>query len=106
MLGFRPFSPHLQSSTFNSVVYAGGNVALEHRGFRVNVDVAADEQGVQWVCRSSIERIDGNREAGAPAGDELTIPRLKIDPLMAIHTLEHRAVAQIDEFCDRAHAAA
>jgi hypothetical protein len=25
---------------------------------------------------------------------------------MAIHTLEHRAVAQIDEFYDRAHAAA
>ena len=81
-------------------------MALEHRGFRVNVDVAADEQGVQWVCRSSIERIDGNSAEGAPAGDELTIPKLKIDPLMAIHTLEHRAVAQIDEFYDRAHAAA
>ena len=80
-------------------------MALEHRGFRVNVDVAADEQGVQWVCRSSIERIDGNRSEDAPAGDELTIPKLKIDPLMAIHTLEHKAMAQIDAFYDRAHAA-
>jgi hypothetical protein len=76
-------------------------VALEHRGFRVNVDVAPDEVGVQWLCRSVIERIDGNSAAGAPAGDELMIPRLKIDPLMAIHTLEHRAKSAIDEFCDR-----
>lgn len=80
-------------------------MALEHRGFRINVDVAADEPGVQWVCRSVIERIDGDVAAGVPAGEELTIPRLKIDPLMAIHTLEHRAKAAIDEFCDRPKAA-
>lgn len=81
-------------------------MALEHRGFRVNVDVAADAAGVQWVCRSVIERIDGNSAAGAPDGDELTISRLKIDPLMAIHTLEHRAKSVIDEFCDREKAVA
>lgn len=81
-------------------------MALEHRGFRVNVDVAADEQGVQWVCHSTIERIDGNSAEGVPAGDELTISRLKIDPLMAIHTLEQKAVIQIDAFYDRAHVAA
>lgn len=78
-------------------------MALEHRGFRVNVDVAADEQGVQWVCRSTIERIDGQSAEGAPAGDEMTISRLKIDPLLAIHTLEHKAVTQIDDFYNRAH---
>jgi hypothetical protein len=57
-------------------------VAIEHRGFRVNVDVTPDELGVQWVCRSVIERIDGDSAKGAPVGSELTIPRVKIDPLM------------------------
>jgi hypothetical protein len=79
-------------------------VAFEHRGFRVNVDVAADELGVQWVCRAVIERIDGKSSEGAPAGDEITIPRAKIDPLMAIGTLEHRAVTLIDDFYSREHA--
>jgi hypothetical protein len=81
-------------------------VALEHRGFRVNVDVVPDELGVQWVCRALIERIDGDSQKGAPVGPELTIPRVKIDPLMAISSLEHRATAVIDEFCDQGHATA
>jgi len=81
-------------------------VALEHRGFRVNVDVAPDEPGVQWVCRAVIERVDGGTNEGAPSGAELTIPRAKIDPLMAISTLEHRAVTLIDDFYDRRHAQA
>lgn len=75
-------------------------MALEHRGFRVNVDVAEDEQGMQWVCRSSIEPVNGKSRHGAPVGAEVTIPKLKIDPLLAIHTLEHRAVSEIDTFCD------
>jgi hypothetical protein len=80
-------------------------VALEHRGFRVNVDVVPDELGVQWVCRALIERIDGDSKKGAPVGPELTIPRVKIDPLMAISTLEHRSTLLIDEFCEQAQAA-
>jgi hypothetical protein len=80
-------------------------LALEHRGFRINVDVAEDEQGMQWVCRSRIEAIDGKR-VDALTGEEVTIPKLKIDPLLAIHTLEHRAVSEIDSFCDSAHVAA
>ena len=45
-------------------------MAFDHRGFRVSVDVAADEFGVQWVCRAAIERIDGDRTKGAPSGGE------------------------------------
>jgi hypothetical protein len=81
-------------------------VAIEHRGFRVNVDVTPDELGVQWVCRSVIERIDGDSAKGAPVGSELTIPRVKIDPLMAISSLEQRAVASIDDFYAQGHAVA
>ena len=81
-------------------------MALEHRGFRVNVDVVPDELGVQWVCRALIERIDGDRTKGVPVGPELTIPRVKIDPLMAISTLEHRSARLIDEFCEQAQAVA
>ncbi len=80
-------------------------MAFEHRGFRVSVDVAADEFGVQWVCRAAIERIDGDSKEGEPSGAELTIPRAKIDPLMAISTLEHRAVTLIDDFYERGDAA-
>jgi hypothetical protein len=81
-------------------------VALEHRGFRVNVDVVPDELGVQWICRALIERIDGDSKKGAPIGPELTIPRVKIDPLMAISTLEHRSTLLIDEFCEQGQAVA
>jgi hypothetical protein len=81
-------------------------VTFDHRGFRVSVDVAADEFGVQWVCRAAIERIDGDSMKGAPSGTELTIPRAKIDPLMAISTLEHRAVTLIDDFYERGDVAA
>jgi hypothetical protein len=80
-------------------------VALEHRGFRVSVDVVPDELGVQWICRAKIERIDGDTEKGAPVGPELAIPRVKIDPLMAISTLEFRSKVLIDEFCDGGQAA-
>jgi hypothetical protein len=93
-------------SDLNIVVSLEVVVALEHRGFRVNVDVVPDELGVQWVCRALIERIDGDSQKGAPVGPELTIPRVKIDPLMAISTLEHRAAVVIDEFCDQGHVAA
>lgn len=81
-------------------------MALEHRGFRVSVDVVPDELGVQWVCRAVIERIDGDSKKGAPVGPELTIPRVKIDPLMAISTLEHRSTLLIDEFCEQGQAVA
>ena len=74
-------------------------MAIEHRGFRVDVNVVPDELGVQWMCKAVIERLDGDESKGVPAGPELAIPRVKIDPLMAISSLEQRAVVVIDEFC-------
>jgi hypothetical protein len=78
---------------------SGGFVAIEHRGFRVNVNVVPDELGVQWMCKAVIERVDGDDSRGVPEGPELAIPRVKIDPLMAMSSLEQRAVVVIDEFC-------
>jgi hypothetical protein len=83
---------------------SGGFVAIEHRGFRVDVNVVPDELGVQWMCRAMIERIDGDSAKGVPPSPELAIPRVKIDPLMAISSLEHRAVALIDDFCEQGQA--
>jgi hypothetical protein len=82
----------------------GGFVAIEHRGFRVDVNVVPDELGVQWMCRAVIERIDGDNTKGVPPSPELAIPRVKIDPLMAMSSLEHRAVALIDDFYEQGHA--
>lgn len=81
-------------------------MAFEHRGFRVNVDVVPDEQGVQWVCRAVIERIDGESAQGVPQDFELTMPRAKIDPLLAISTVEHQAKSLIDDSYAHAHSAA
>ncbi|CAB3803052.1 hypothetical protein LMG28614_05730 [Paraburkholderia ultramafica] len=79
-------------------------MSFEHRGFRVTADAAADELGVQWVCHAVIERTDGHKEKGAPVDVELIVPRAKIDPLMAISALEHRARTAIDDWHDRGQA--
>ena len=76
-------------------------MAIQHRGFRVDVNVAPDELGGQWICKAVIERIDGDTTGEVPVGPELAIPRVKIDPLMAISSLEQRAVVVIDEFFER-----
>jgi len=73
-------------------------VVFEHRGFRVTTDAMADERGVQWVCHALIERTDGDSKKGAPARIDLTLPRAKIDPLMAISALEHKSRAAIDDW--------
>ncbi|HEY1997072.1 hypothetical protein [Paraburkholderia sp.] len=80
-------------------------MSFEHRGFRVNVNVVPDEPGVQWVCRAVIERIDGDSAQGVPQDLELTMPRAKIDPLLAISTVEHQARSLIDESYTRLHGA-
>ncbi|HEY4296968.1 MAG TPA: hypothetical protein VGM85_10895 [Paraburkholderia sp.] len=79
-------------------------MAFEHRGFRVTADAVADELGVQWVCHALIERTDGDAKKGAPDGVELTLPRAKIDPLMAISALEHKSRAAIDNWLETGHA--
>jgi len=73
-------------------------MAFEHRGFRVTVDVAPDEADVQWQCRAAIQGVAGSTAAAHLPGIELTIPKLKIDVLMALSMVEHRAVTAIDEW--------
>jgi hypothetical protein len=80
---------------------SGGFVDFEHRGFCVTADAAADELGVQWVCHAVIARTDGDEGKGTPPAIELVIPRAKIDPLMALSALEHRARTEIDDWYER-----
>jgi hypothetical protein len=83
---------------------SGGFVAFEHRGFRVTADAAVDELGVQWICHAVIERTDADKSKGGPPAIEMLIPRAKIDPLMALSMLEHRARTEIDEWHERGQA--
>ncbi|WNC94329.1 hypothetical protein RI103_29025 [Paraburkholderia sp. FT54] len=83
---------------------SGGFVVFEHRGFRVTADGAPDELGVQWICHAVIERTDGDKHKGAPPAIEMAIPRAKIDPLMALSALEHRARTDIDDWHERGQA--
>ena len=80
-------------------------MSFEHRGFRVTVDVAPDEGDVQWRCRATSQGIVGSTAAAQLPEVELTISKLKIDVLMAISMVEHRAKATIDEW-HAEHAAA
>lgn len=73
-------------------------MSFEHRGFRVAVDVVPDENDVQWRCRATIQGVVGSTAAAQLPEVELTIPKLKIDVLMALSMVEHRAVTTIDEW--------
>ncbi|CAB3797894.1 hypothetical protein LMG28138_04341 [Pararobbsia alpina] len=79
-------------------------MAFEYRGFRVTADAVADELGVQWVCHAEIERTDGNINKDGPPAIEIVVPRAKIDPLMALSALEHRARTDIDDWHEREQA--
>jgi hypothetical protein len=73
-------------------------MAFEHRGFKVNTEVVADPTDTQWVCSASITGSDERtRDVTLPPVD-LTFPKLKIDVLMVISMVEHKARATIDEW--------
>jgi hypothetical protein len=81
-------------------------MAFEHRGFRVTLDAVPDETNIQWQCKAVIEGLEEEtRHAGLPSV-ELTIPRLKIDVLMVLSMVEHRAVTSIDDWYAQRFAAA
>jgi len=80
-------------------------MSFEHRGFRVTVEVAPDAADIQWQCRAAIQGLVGSTAAAHLHDVELTVPKLKIDVLMALSMVEHRAVASIDEW-HAAHTAA
>jgi len=73
-------------------------MAFEHRGFRVTVEMTPDAAEVQWQCRAAIEGVAGSTAAAHLPDIELTIPKLKIDVLMALSMVEHRAADAIDEW--------
>ncbi|CAB3771658.1 hypothetical protein [Paraburkholderia humisilvae] len=73
-------------------------MAFNHRGFRVTVDVAPDASGTQWHCEASIEGIEERTRQARIEGVDLTFSKLKIDVLMAMSMIEHKAVSSIDEW--------
>jgi hypothetical protein len=69
---------------------------FEHNGFRVTTEVVADSTDTQWVCQARIEGVtERTRDVQLPAA-ELSIPKLKIDVLMAMSMVEHKARDTID----------
>jgi hypothetical protein len=73
-------------------------MAFDHRGFRVTVDISPDAAGMQWHCEATIEGMEERTRNARIAGVELTFPRLKIDVLMAMSMVEHKAITSIDEW--------
>jgi hypothetical protein len=73
-------------------------MAINHRGFRVTVDMAPDTSGTQWHCEATIEGVEEHTRQARIPGVELTFPKLKIDVLMAMSMIEHKAVTSIDDW--------
>ncbi|MBI0331302.1 hypothetical protein [Burkholderia plantarii] len=73
-------------------------MSFEHRGFRVSTDVLPDDTGTQWHCSAKIHGVDDAYRDTTLPPIELTIPRTKIDVLMAISMVEQRARDSIDEW--------
>jgi hypothetical protein len=75
-----------------------GKMAIEYRGFRIATDAKADATDTQWVCSAKIEGYAGEAQDVTLPPVELTIPKLKIDVLMALSAVEHRGKDIVDEW--------
>lgn len=73
-------------------------MAVEYRGFRVAVDANPDATDTQWLCSAKINGVAGDVQNVTLPSIELTIPKLKIDVLMALSAVEHRAKDTVDEW--------
>jgi len=73
-------------------------MAVEYRGFRINVDAKEDATDTQWLCSATIEGVTEQARTAVLPHVELGIPKLKIDVLMALSVVEHRAKDSIDEW--------
>jgi len=81
-------------------------MAIEYRGFQINVDTKADATDTQWLCRADIKGMDGVvRDVVLPCV-ELSFPKLKIDVLMVLSMVEHKARQSVDEWLAAQPAAA
>jgi hypothetical protein len=74
-------------------------MAIDYRGFRVAVDAKADATDTQWLCSAKIQGLAGEAQNVVLPSVELSIPKLKIDVLMALSAIEHRAKDSVDEWC-------
>ena len=73
-------------------------MAIEYRGFQINVDTKADATDTQWLCRADIQGTEGEvRDVALPCV-ELAFPKLKIDVLMVVSMVEHKARQTVDEW--------
>ncbi|CAG9232298.1 conserved hypothetical protein [Paraburkholderia tropica] len=73
-------------------------MAIEYRGFQIVVDTKADATDTQWLCRAEITGVEGHaRDAVLPVV-ELALPKLKIDVLMGVSMVEHKARQSVDEW--------
>lgn len=73
-------------------------MAIEYRGFRVTVDAKADATDTQWLCRAVLEGIEARVQEVKLPSVELSIPKLKIDVLMALSAIEQSAKQAVDEW--------
>jgi hypothetical protein len=80
-------------------------MAIEYRGFQINVDTKADATDTQWLCRADIKGVEGQARDVALPAVELEFPKLKIDVLMVVSMVEHKARQSIDDW-HAAHPAA
>ena len=73
-------------------------MAIEYRGFQINIDTQADATDTQWLCRAEIEGVQAEvRDVALPCM-ELAFPKLKIDVLMVVSMVEHKARQSVDEW--------
>ncbi|WP_322042183.1 hypothetical protein [Paraburkholderia sp. J67] len=73
-------------------------MAIEYRGFQINVDTKADATDTQWLCRADINGVaDEVRNVALPVV-ELEFPKLKIDVLMVVSMVEHKARQSVDDW--------
>ncbi|QBQ99650.1 hypothetical protein [Paraburkholderia pallida] len=73
-------------------------MAIEYRGFQINVDTKADATDTQWLCRAEINGAKDEVRGVALPGVELVFPKLKIDVLMVVSMVEHKARQSVDEW--------
>jgi hypothetical protein len=76
----------------------GVDMAIEYRGFRITVGAKADATDTQWLCSAKVEGLAGQAHDVTLPSIELTIPKLKIDVLMALSAVEHRAKDSVEEW--------
>ncbi|MBB3258594.1 hypothetical protein F4827_003462 [Paraburkholderia bannensis] len=73
-------------------------MAIEYRGFQINVDTKADATDTQWLCRADIKGVESQLRDVALPVVELEFPKLKIDVLMVVSMVEHKARQSIDDW--------